>query len=250
MRINYVICVCISEGRSNYHRYPISYHIDKQIEVFERIDIPDVKMITMVVNRTPHSFVDELDGYIKENYKGDIPIEVKIRENWGRSYAAWEWQIRQTLGQYDYYFVTEDDYIPTIDYFYTPFIAKMDDNTAMVCLTYTSGHPSHASGMISSKICENILKEKGEIFMLYNHMESLDQGDSSYRKACFKVMRGGNWQMCFHHHMVNLGYDIKDMREYEMPFREPAGRITMLSKTYALHKNLKQALIVPTIYEN
>lgn len=246
MKINYVVCVYLSKTARSRAERGLYHHVTKQIEAFEELEVPDIKMLTFVVNDSEYLDKRELERRLGL-YKGPIPFEVKYRNNWGRSYGAWEYHIRETIGQYDYYFLMEDDYYPVADYFYTPFVNKMKGRVGFVCMWFTN-HPAFCLGLISTEVCKDLMQKEGEIFINYNLAEKDPFGIAwdGYNGICCdkKTRYGGVWQNCFHFHIIKHGWEIKDMREYPLIFRSPTGGMVKLSEGTLKKSDL---LILPTI---
>lgn len=145
MRINYVIPFYIIDGsvngiRSNtYHKIDKFFALKAHILTLYKNHMPDVVKATFVINKSEfvkEGEIEDVISSIRNRWSIEIPIEVKYRENWGYSYGAWEHHIRESLNeQYDYYFLTEDDYIvsPQQIVFYQPFLTKFTEKTAFVC---------------------------------------------------------------------------------------------------------------------
>ena len=204
--INYVVAVYISDGvcRNNlYHRidkyFAVKYHID--VLNVNRGIYPLIVKITFVVNKSEHVQEGEIESIIESRNSKKIPIEVKYRDNFGLSYGAWEHHIRESLHEnYDYYFLTEDDYVPNLLYagaFYDPFIEKSDDKTAFVCGLWTT-HPSVLYGLYNAKICKHVLESNGEIIPRYN------QKSQECRQEII------SYQEFYHLNFLKSGYQIID----------------------------------------
>lgn len=246
MRINYVVCVCIHPNRSNYKKLGLDLYdlVKRHIDALDKLLLPDVEMVTFVVNMTQWTSKDTLRRII-EDHNGPHKFELKFRENWGRSYGVWEDQIRETLGEYDAYFMMEDDYIPIADEFYKPFVDKLKNNTGMVVMWYTN-HPAYALGLISKECCEDLLEKEGEVFFLYNRIKNneIPHMADGYHHVCKGYTKtGGGWQACYHKHLEKHNWKIKDIQEYPLIFREPRGHVHALNR----HPHNDQHIILPII---
>lgn len=215
MKINYVVAFYITDdkvgiGRNNvYHKIDKFYAVKHHTSILKKTFMPFVEKATFVINRSECVQEGEVEEVVKDfktkNQVDFIDIEIKYRDNWGMSYGAWEYHIRQSLDMYDYYFLTEDDYVANIttnSKFYEPFLEKIiqDPNNAIVCGLYTN-HPAISYGLYSSKACKDVLNHKGEIFKSYN--ERLKSGNLPYHE----------WQAYYHHHFVDLKFNMKDIRD-------------------------------------
>lgn len=178
--------------------------------------MPDVVKATFVINKSDWVKEGEIEDVIstlgnKYRLQDEVPIEVKYRDNWGYSYGAWEHHIRESLNEgYDYYFLTEDDYVISSRQdlvFYKPFLQKFTDKTAFVCGLWAGpspngpdkqiGHPAVSYGLYSADACKNVLNKYGEIFYNYN-----------YRNSTRGPYDG--WQGDYHNHFLDYGYTITD----------------------------------------
>jgi hypothetical protein len=207
MRINYVVCFYITDNSIKFERNNLYHSIDKfyavkcQIDALQSFNNPDVVKATFVVNKSDCVNVGDIETILSKYNNLKIPIEVKYRDNWGISYGAWEYHIRETINEdYDYYFLTEDDYCISNDKFYEAFHQKFTDKTAMVCGLYTN-HPSVSYGLVSQKICKEILNDYKELFPTYN--ERSKDINNEYN----------HWQGYYHMNFLNAGYEIKDITD-------------------------------------
>jgi len=224
MRINYVVCFYITDGafRNNlYHHIDKFFAVKAHVEMINMLLIPtDIVKATFIVNRSDYIKDGDVEQIIEDHNKKHhrtvtphtIPIEVKYRDNWGRSYGAWEYHIRQSLHEnYDFYFLTEDDYIPNIRYqdfynvsaedrsFYKPFLEKFTDNTAFVCGLWSANHPAISYGLYSANICKTMFDRYGEIFRGYNQ-----------KLAASKIFEYDEWQRSYHLNFFDSGFMMSD----------------------------------------
>jgi len=221
IRINYVVAFYITDGagRNNlYHHVDKFFAVKAHVEMLNMLPRPtDIVKATFIVNRSDYikdgDVEQVIEDYNKKNHRTvephTIPIEVKYRDNWGRSYGAWEYHIRQSLHEnYDFYFLTEDDYIPNTLYahvkcaeqgsFYQPFLEKFTDNTAFVCGLWTN-HPAVAYGLYSANICKTMFDKYGEIFSGYNQ-----------KLAGPKITEYDEWQCSYYLNFSDSGFVVSD----------------------------------------
>jgi len=207
MRINYVVSFYITDNVKSVERNNIYHSSDKFFAIKFHVDAlnafynPDVVKATFVINKSDCVQIGDVESVLKQCGPTKIPIEVKYRDNWGLSYGAWEHHIRETINDdYDYYFLTEDDYCISNDRFYDVFHKKFTDDTAMVCGLY-DGHPAVSYGLVPQKICKDMLSRYGEIFQTYN--KRLNNPNYPY----------DGWQGYYHMNFLNAGYSIKDITD-------------------------------------
>lgn len=221
MRINYVIPFYIVDGNINgsrnntYHRIDKFFALKSHLYTLYKNVMPDVVKATFVINQSDfvkEGEIEDIINVVRDKYRQpeEIPIEVKYRENWGYSYGAWEYHIRESLNEkYDYYFLTEDDYIVSRQgtIFYEPFLKKFTEKTAFVCGLWggtqpdgserQEGHPAVSYGLYSTNACKNMLDTYGEIFYKYNYKNSTKEPYDG-------------WQGNYHNHFLDYGYTITD----------------------------------------
>jgi hypothetical protein len=231
MKINYVVAFYITDNsitieRNNlYHSLDKFYAVRYHIHSLNSFLMPDVSKVTFVVNKSQHVKEGEIEKIIEDTYISRIPIEVKYRDNWGLSYGAWEYHIRDSINEsYDYYFLNEDDYCVSDIMFYEPFYKKFKENVAFVCGLY-DGHPAISYKLISKTVCENVLNTYGELFKTYNDRLV----DPSYEYK--------GWQGYYHINFLNSKYDITDVSDI-MPlvYRRNKTITVFTNSTYDMKK--------------
>ena len=241
MKINYVVAFYITDNsiileRNNlYHSVDKFYAVKCQIDSLNSFLMPDIHKVTFVINKSEHVKEGEIEKIIEDRYISRIPIEVKYRDNWGLSYGAWEYHIRDSIDEsYDYYFLNEDDYNISDVMFYEPFYKKFKENVAFVCGLYNE-HPAISYKLISKLSCENVLNKYGEIFKTYN--DRLSDFSYGYR----------GWQGYYHMNFLNYGYDILDVSDV-MPliYRRNKTFTVFTSSTYDM-KSPGYTKIVPLL---
>ena len=271
IKINYVVACYVvgkTEKRNNiYHKidpyFSIKCHIESLKILYGEGRIPNIVSVTFVVNKSGDLDQNELNKIIKKYSESfPLPIEIKYRDNWGRSYGAWEYHIRDTIRNgYDYYFLTEDDYVinhikplpedKECNLFYVPYLKKFHDKIAFVCGLYKDNHPAVSYGLYSTNICKEMIDKYGEIFWKYN--SKLLQFNSNPNKIQqeenqflfnFKMFDKNNnpeiynnWQADYHIHFTNSSYKIADVAENTS--------IVYSNRTYG--KSISYPLLIPLL---
>jgi hypothetical protein len=160
----------------------------------------NITMGTFVVN-------DDIDDHIKQQIldcaqECSVPITVVFRENGGYSYGAWNDVIKNTINDYDYFFMIEDDYIPDASDFYIPFVDRIDETTPYVCgyvgVDMGIVHAAHSNGIIAQQACKKVLETNQELFVV-NPTPTLEHAWDCQRN--------------FLNHFTNLGYKITDITD-------------------------------------
>ena len=152
--ISYIVACYMGERRqdrsSNIHSTPLEYvknHI-KWLETAENVD----KAL----------FVFNDASYIKFSKQNEaVELVIKaghdyiIRDNIDFSYGAWEEGIKRIIkdDKYNYSFLIEDDYIPSLPSMLKFYLEPMDDNIAFVASFYMqkTTHAAISNGLISHK---------------------------------------------------------------------------------------------------
>lgn len=222
MKINYVVAFYITDNRNNFDRLNLYHSIDKFFAVKCHIDAlntytnPYITQVTFIINKSEHVEYGDIEKIV-ETMKCKIPIEVKYRDNWGLSYHAWEYHIRQSIdSDYDYYFLTEDDYVICNDNFYQPFLDKITESTGFVCGIYWDEHPAVSYKLISRNVCKKIYDSNEEIFYAYNH-KNISQVD-------------------YHKHFLENNLCIKDVTDSMPVLFKRLNNLIFINKTH--YKNM------------
>jgi len=169
--ICYVVAIWLGPRNSKSHSTILDndpfYFVKKHLEFLSSLDKDNqIKEAIFVVNRF-NSFIDENILNVVNQYKGKIPVEVVFRGNRGFSYGAWDEVVKKTLNRnYDYYFLIEDDYIPTSPEFYKIFLSKMNENVPYVTQLYKDKHAAISNGLLNKKIAYELYKVKKHVFKI------------------------------------------------------------------------------------
>lgn len=215
-KINYIVANYIGNNR-RYKSYRDIFSVNplfffkRHIEFFNANNIPEIEC-TFVFN-------DDISEQLKKEILDltNNKHEVIFRKNAGFSYGAWDQIIKMNLEKYDYFFLIEDDYLPTTSDFLQPFMKSMTDDTAYVCglvewspTHYLSSNckpflfPSISNGLLSAAAAKHVLKTFNELFMI---------GHGNDYQSGFKN------QVFFAKHFNDLNYSIKDiLSEYRSDF--------------------------------
>lgn len=174
-KITYIVATWLGRRRAAYYTEKFlqdSYFLIKQhITNLSIFNSDNIEKILIVVNENDKNIDTNLQQELnKLNCK--IPYEIIKRPNFGFSYAAWEHGIRHCLQNEtssDYFFLIEDDYVPSRDDFYQYFLKKFTNNVGGVFQLYTEMHglKKHAAisnGMISKHIAKKCLKKYENVF--------------------------------------------------------------------------------------
>ena len=143
----------------------------------------------------------------------NIPFEYEVvcRPNEGASYGAWAHVITKNIEDFEYYFVTEDDYIPCSHNFHQPFIDRCKDDYFYICMFGEKIPPPgmiyHASipeGVINGNACREVLAKQNNLFYVIKEKTY----DSFYKT-----------QELYCQYFVNEGYKVGDITDaYCSPF--------------------------------
>lgn len=224
-RINYVVTCWSGPRRFMEPAY------DKDRTHFLKIQLQQLQkhenslsQITFVINHNPDEdenykkFIDDLPKEVN-----GVPLVVLRRENIGMMFGVWL-HVCETYGKdFDYYFVTEDDYVPVLDNFDKIFLSQMSEKCGFMCpqialtsikfwSTYHDSWPDYGlpipktriqvavyvAGLISSEALCYLLKKYGRALYEY--------GQDDY-----KLIDRGFIFCAFH----NEGYNIDQLYGYK-----------------------------------
>jgi hypothetical protein len=200
--INYIIAFNISTYRvpsyvSKFEDDPL-FFIRIHKEFLDTCDGTHISMGTFVIN-------DDIKNDTKEQIKElvaecKIPTTVVFRENGAFSYGIWNDTIINTIDNYDYFFMIEDDYVPDEKDFYIPFVQRIKDDTPYVCglILYQPLHAAHSNGIVSQKACKKVMETNENLF------DELS-GDDKHSAV--------HTQLFFLRNFQKLGYNLADITD-------------------------------------
>lgn len=173
--INYISVFYIGPNR-DYRRYQEVYQVDplyfvkKQRDFLSYCDEKDISKVTFVFN-------DDISVELKSKILdvkidgGRIPLEIIFRPNLGFSYGAWSDAIIKNINDFEYFFIIEDDMLPTREKWYEYMIDNMTYEKPIMCAykEVKDGTPfaSAPHSLIRGQNCRHLLSKYGQIF-LYN----------------------------------------------------------------------------------
>ncbi len=173
--ISYIVACYMGERRqdhsSDIHSTPLDY-IKNHIKWLETAE--NVGKALFVFNDS--SYIK----FSKQNEAVELVIKAGhdyiIRDNIDFSYGAWEEGIKRIIkdDKYDYSFLIEDDYIPSLPSMLEFYLEPMDDNIAFVASFYKHKNNPHAAisnGLISHKAVKETISEDKEIFQLHERSQ-------------------------------------------------------------------------------
>jgi hypothetical protein len=193
--ITYIACFFLGERRNTLAEKEPLVLLNKHMDFLSNLPKNSkIKKAMFVLNsNTPNDLSQiEKDFFsLCEKVVSNLPIEIIVRENIDFSYGAWNRAIQQDIenkNKTDYYFLIEDDYLPTTKDFYNAYLSFMKNNVAYVAsyIDYATesdhGHlaalgiqekvyefiPSISNGLLSANAARAISKKYDKIFNLYN----------------------------------------------------------------------------------
>jgi len=221
IKVNYIVANYIGPLRSYKHYQDLFskdplYFFKKHLDFIRTVHDPDNFRATFVFN-------DDIEDTLKTLLQSYIPdrFEIVFRKNSGFSYGIWNDIILKNLNNYDYFFLIEDDYIPTRSDFILPFKQRCVSKNVFVCGLVEKasperfpGHvppnekefkfPSISNGLLSAKACREVFNKHGTIFKI--------NSNSDYWSAYTN-------QIYFCKYFTDMGYNIVDtLDEYESPY--------------------------------
>jgi len=214
--------------------YLVKVHLDR----LNKLNVPMIKRATFVVSPSDSRTRDEqVVSFVKgiKVLENGIEVDAFIGENNdNHSYGSWNFGMKSLLDDGFDYFLIEDDYFPSKDEFYLPFIGKADDNIAYVCQLHSISNRVRtiiSNGLMSYRAAKMHHDRFGEcINISLQNKKVHDPGVYS--------------QVHFLKNFEELGFGIEDVRQfYCHPF---------LCRKYGmlLYGNpIKPTLLEPIFYE-
>lgn len=171
-KINYIIAFYLGNRMhplySQHIRENKFYFIEKHIDFLNQGT--DIDLTTFVFNIHDQSIVNDLIENFKR-YEIKFALEVIFRPNHGFSYGAWNEIINKNINDFEYYFINEDDYIPSCKNFYVPHMKKISDETPYIAYMSYEDHTikknaSFAPGLLKGNQCRKIHSKHNEVFKI------------------------------------------------------------------------------------
>lgn len=172
MKINYIPVFYFGIKRNNNPKDKF-FFLKKHLEFISNLTLDSNIEASFVINKTEFEDIQKIESVVSD-YLIKIPFEIIYRKNVNSSYGGWNDAIKKNINKdYDYSFLIEDDYLPTSNDFYKPFLQEMSPNVAYVCTKVFNGQkrgfPRHAAisnGLISNEKCKIVLQQNNKVFYL------------------------------------------------------------------------------------
>lgn len=242
--INYVVALYVGQrgngAVSSLTKDP-TYMAKRHLDVLSSLNVPLIKKATFVISPSP-SHEEDLQAleFIQENKVSLNEIEVDAfigQNNHNHSYGSWNFAMNKHINDGMDFFLIEDDYFPSRDEFYMPFIEKMNDRIAYVSQLYTHNREQRKHAAISNGLMNYVAAKK--------HHEEFGNSISIEipNKKPYDV--GVYTQLNFLKGYEGIGYRMDDVSEkYCHPFLQRSNKIT-------IYGNVKgETLIEPVFYED
>lgn len=242
--INYIVSIYVGNrgnGAVNRLTADSTYMAKRHLDLLSRLNVPMIKRATFVVS--PSSFPEKDNAaveFIMSHY-GKIPgIEIDSfigENNNNHSYGSWNFGMMKYINEDLNFFLIEDDYFPSKDEFYLPFIEKMSDNIAYVPQLYVHNREHRRHAAISNGLMN--IKAARKHYETFGCCINIKLPDKRVYDA------GVYTQLYFLKGLEELGYKIDDVsKKYCHPFLERNNKI----KLYG-NENV-ETLIEPVFYED
>lgn len=242
--INYIVSIYVGKrgnGAVNTLTDDPTYMAKRHLDALSSLDVPLIKRATFVVSPSPDRERDQaVVDFIMSNSGSIDGIEIDAfigANNNNHSYGSWNFAMVKYLGDGMDFFLIEDDYFPTKNEFYVPFIEQMTDNVAYVSqlYVYNKEHRKHAA--ISNGLMRFDAAKKH-----YDAVGSCININLPEKKV---YDAGVYTQLYFLKGLEDLGYKMGDVsKKYCHPFLERSNRITI----YGNDKG--ETLLEPVFYED
>lgn len=207
--IDYVVALYFGTRRNQKVQACVEtdpYHLLKaHMAAFRAFSTDLVHRVTFVVNRSENREIDDrcesiVQDYVSRGALRDKEVRVIVNEdNRHISYGAWHVGIMSGLDDQrtKYFFVMEDDYVPSGDEFYEPYVKRMASDVSYVCQLWTpsknpkaklAGRAAITNGLINADVCRSVRDSHGACFYLeetpdYQHLmksKGLDDINKKY----------------------------------------------------------------------
>ena len=211
--INYIVALYFGTRVSKKHNELISkspfYLLDEHLSFLKDCNT-NITQVTFVINgEKPDGFLERIENNLPDYVK----VKVVERKNQGFSYGGWNDVIVQCLednSNFDYYFIIEDDYVPTVDNFYEPFVEKCTNENPFVCGLIghiPRQHPAISNGLLQNKACKHVYEQCKNVFVGL----CVTPGDS--------YLEAWSTQINFMDNFTSLGFTFNDIIDkYCSPF--------------------------------
>lgn len=169
--VNYIVAFYIGTNRNNiaYNKKiendPL-YFVNKHLNFLSTCNSTHITEATFIVN---NDVSEEIKIQLLSLKLTNIKLTIFFRNNINYSYGGWNDVIKENVNNFDYFFMTEDDYIPTVVDFYKAFVEKTSfEKPYIACKVETSPavHPSFSVGIIRSENCKLIIEKNKDLFNL------------------------------------------------------------------------------------
>lgn len=242
--INYVVALYVGERRnrkvSELTEDP-TFFIRKHLNVLRSLNVPLIKKVTFVIS--PSNFLEkdqEALNYIAKNKNALPGIEIDYfigEDNCDHSYGSWNFAMKKHINDGMHFFLIEDDYIPSADEFYLPFLNKISSTTAFVCQLYDKLGQSNFHAAISNGLMNVNAAKK--------HLETFGECIFVRRRETSSISAGVRAQLNFLKEFMQIGFKNADVSdEYCHPFLDVKHHIVLYGNTNST------TLIEPMFYNN
>jgi hypothetical protein len=233
--INYIVSLYFGQRRNTMVQSCVDadpYYLFKcHLQAIARYSMKDVHKFTFVVNPSGDQELDEGSKKILEVFSNTPKLKEKNIEilfnpdNRHISYGAWNFGVENGLDdpKTKYFFLLEDDYVPTGDEFYEPYVKKSQDDIAYVCQMWspsknpkakTAGRVAITNGLLNADAARKSKELNGSCFDL---PETPDYKQLSNSKVMSDINKKyilcGVAQNFFIRHFLNMGMRIVDLGE-------------------------------------
>lgn len=164
------------------------------------------------IKKATFVFNCNLDEHLKkqlENYKlENIELSIEYYDGLGYSYGSWNHIIKKNVYSDDYFFLIEDDYIPTCHDFYIPFVERCSLEYPYVCAYAQEKSPgvffaSSSNGLLRAENCKIVYEKYNQLFSELN---------------CSTLELAWTTQMNFLDNFYKEGFNVRDiLDEYCTP---------------------------------
>lgn len=199
MKVNYIVSNYLGARRfSPKLNQDALFYIKEHCKFINENKIDAISKVTIVLNKSENIERDnQFISYVND-LKLNVPHELVVRENSGFSYGAWQDAVEKNR-DFDYSFLTEDDYVPSSNKIIESFLKPMNKDTAYVCCLYDKGHCAISIGLLNMSIVNS------------EHRLNSDMVLNAEKTLSSNYVYGIHNQRLFLKNFEELGYKISDL---------------------------------------
>ena len=176
MKINYIVATYFGPRRSYSDTENKFMFLEEQLKFLSAAPVDwQISRATISINYEGSVSKEDIESLVN-SYSYPIEVVVRYRDNFGYSYSNWNEVMIECLEEdFDYFFLMEDDYIPTSHDFLRPFLEELTAGDYGFCCLLKSdhgfmGHQSHPTmsvGLVDAQVAKIVYDKHQNILWLH-----------------------------------------------------------------------------------